>query len=86
MINVPALTEERRLNLVKQTKAEGEHARVSIRNARKEANDEIKKLQKDAISDDLAKDSEDRIQKLTDSYGKTVDSILEVKEKDIMTV
>ena len=86
MINVPALTEERRLNLVKQTKAEGEHARVSIRNARKEANDEIKKLQKDAISDDLAKDSEDRIQKLTDSYGKTVDSSLEVKEKDIMTV
>lgn len=86
MINVPPLTEERRLNLVKQTKTEGEHAKVSIRNARKEANDEIKRLQKDTISDDLAKDAEERVQKLTDSYGKTVESILEVKEKDIMTV
>jgi len=86
MINVPPLTEERRLNLVRQTKAEGEHAKVSIRNSRKEANDEIKKLQKDTISDDLAKDAEERVQKLTDSYGKTVESILEVKEKDIMTV
>ena len=86
MINVPPLTEERRLNLVKQTKAEGEHAKVSIRTARKEANDEIKKLQKETISDDLAKDAEERIQKLTDTYGKDVDSILEVKEKDIMTV
>jgi ribosome recycling factor len=86
MINVPPLTEERRLNLVKQTKAEGEHAKVSIRTARKEANDEIKKLQKETISDDLAKDAEERIQKLTGTYGKDVDSILEVKEKDIMTV
>jgi len=86
IINVPPLTEERRLNLVKQTKAEGEHAKVSIRNARKEANDEIKRLQKDTISDDLAKDAEERIQKLTDAYGKNVESILEVKEKDIMTV
>jgi len=86
IINVPPLTEERRLGLVKQTKTEGEHAKVSIRNARKEANDEIKKLQKDSISDDLAKDAEERIQKLTDAYGKNVDSILEVKEKDIMTV
>ena len=86
IINVPALTEERRLSLVKQTRSEGEHAKVSIRNARKEANDEIKKLQKEDISDDLAKDAEERIQKLTDSYGKMVDSILDVKEKDIMTV
>jgi len=86
IINVPPLTEERRFGLVKQTKTEGEHAKVSIRNARKEANDEIKKLQKDSISDDLAKDAEERIQKLTDAYGKNVDSILEVKEKDIMTV
>lgn len=86
MINVPPLTEERRRDLVKQTKAEGEHAKVSIRNARKEANDEIKKLQKDAISDDLAKDAEDRVQKLTDSYGSKVDSYLSTKESDIMTV
>ena len=86
IINVPPLTEDRRRDLVKQAKAEIENAKVSLRNIRQKANDEIKKLQKDAISDDLAKDSEDRIQKLTDSYGKTVDSILEVKEKDIMTV
>ena len=86
MINVPPLTEERRRELVRQTKAEGEHAKVSIRNARKEANDEIKKLQKDSISDDLAKDAEDRVQKLTDSYGSKVDSYLATKESDIMTV
>lgn len=86
MINVPPLTEERRINLVKQTKTEGEHAKVSIRNARKDANDEIKKLQKDTISDDLAKDAEDRVQKLTDKFSTKVDEILTVKEKDIMTV
>jgi ribosome recycling factor len=86
MINVPPLTEERRINLVKQTKTEGEHAKVSVRNARKDANDEIKKLQKDTISDDLAKDAEDRVQKLTDKFGVKVDEILTVKEKDIMTV
>jgi ribosome recycling factor len=86
MINVPALTEERRKNLVKQTKAEGEHARVSIRNARKDANDEIKRLQKETISDDLAKDAEDRVQKLTDKYTQQVDDYLAQKEKDIMTV
>ncbi|MEQ9187869.1 MAG: ribosome recycling factor [Cryomorphaceae bacterium] len=86
MINVPPLTEERRINLVKQTKAEGEHAKVSIRTARKDANDEIKKLQKETISDDLAKDAEDRVQKLTDTYATKVDDMLAQKEKDIMTV
>lgn len=86
MINIPPLTEERRKSLVKQTKAEGEHAKVSIRNARKEANDEIKSLKEDTISDDLAKDAEDRVQKLTDQYSQRVDDLLEMKEKDIMTV
>lgn len=86
IISVPPLTEERRRDLVKQTKAEAEHARVSIRNARKEANDEIKKLQKESISDDLAKDAEAKIQKLTDQYTEKVESYLEQKEKDIMTV
>lgn len=86
MINIPPLTEERRMNLVKQTKSEGEHAKVSIRNARKEANDEIKKLQKDTISDDLAKDAEENVQKLTDKYSAKVDDLLAQKEKDIMTV
>jgi len=86
MINVPPLTEERRRDLVKQSKSEAEHAKVSIRNARKEANDEVKKLQKDAISDDLAKEAEDRIQKLTDSFSSKVDDYFAMKEKDIMTV
>lgn len=86
MISVPPLTEERRKTLVKQTRAEGEHAKVSIRNARKDANDEIKKLKEDTISDDLAKDAEDRVQKLTDKYSSKVDEYLEIKEKDIMTV
>jgi len=86
MINVPPLTEERRISLVKQTKGEGEHAKVSIRTARKDANDEIKRLQKETISDDLAKDAEDSVQKLTDSFSTKVDDMLATKEKDIMTV
>jgi len=86
IINIPPLTEERRKQLVKQVKSEAEHAKVSIRNARKDANDEIKGLQKDTISEDLAKDAEDRIQKLTDSYSRKVDDLVVIKEKDIMTV
>jgi ribosome recycling factor len=86
MINIPPLTEERRKNLVKQARTEGEHARVSIRTARKEANDEIKRLQKDAISEDDAKKAEDQIQKLTNDYAQKVDDFLAAKEKDIMTV
>lgn len=86
MINIPALTEERRKDLVKQSRAEGEDAKVSIRNARKEANDEIKTLKEDTISDDLAKGGEDNIQSLTDSYVKKVDELLDIKEADIMKV
>ena len=86
MINVPPLTEERRIGLVKQTKTEGENAKVSIRNARKDANDEIKKLQKETISDDLAKTAEERIQKLTDEHSAKVEEHLALKEKEIMTV
>lgn len=86
MINIPPLTEERRRNLVKQTKAEGEAAKVSIRNARKEANDEIRSLKEETISDDLAKTAEDNVQKLTDTYSVKVDELLAIKEKDIMTV
>ncbi len=86
MINVPPLTEERRRDLVKRAKAEAEHARVSIRTARKEANDEIKKLQKDGLSEDLAKDAEGEVQKLTDSYNTRVDAEVTRKEKDIMTL
>jgi ribosome recycling factor len=86
IISVPPLTEERRRDLVKKVKSEAEDAKVGIRNARKEANDEIKKLEKDGLSEDLAKDAEGEVQKLTDEFGKRVDSEVERKEKDIMTV
>lgn len=86
MINVPMLTEERRRDLSKQAKAEGEHAKVGIRNARKEANDEIKKLKNDGLSEDLAKTAEADVQKVTDGFIAKVDHFIESKEKDIMTV
>lgn len=83
IINVPPLTEERRRQLVKQAKAEAEDAKVSIRSARQEANKEIKALD---ISEDLEKNAEIDIQELTDAYTKRVDTILEAKEGEIMTV
>lgn len=86
MINVPPLTEERRKDLVKRAKAEGEHAKVSVRTARKDANDEIKKLEKDGLSEDLAKDAEAEVQKLTDDFNTKIDNEVGRKEKDIMTI
>lgn len=86
IINIPPLTEERRKDLVKAAKREAENAKVSIRNIRKEANDEIKKLQKDGMSEDLAKNAEGDVQKSTDDYSGKVDQIFETKEKEIMTV
>ena len=83
MINVPPLTEERRKDLVKQAKAEAEHAKVGVRNARKEANNDLKKLD---ISEDLKKNTEKDIQALTDSCVQQVDQKLVLKEKEIMTV
>ena len=83
IINVPPLTEERRKDLAKQAKAEAEHAKVGVRNARKEANNDIKKLD---ISDDMKKNAEADIQKLTDNYVKEIDEKFVVKEKEIMTV
>ncbi len=83
IINVPPLTEERRKQLVKQAKAEAEDAKVSIRSARQEANKELKALE---ISEDLLKNAEVDVQELTDSYSKKVDSILSVKEAEIMKV
>jgi ribosome recycling factor len=83
MINVPPLTEERRIGLAKQAKSEAEHAKVGTRNARKDANNEIKKTD---LSDDLKKDAEVEIQKLTDAFVKEIDDKLSVKEKEIMTV
>ena len=83
---VPQLTEERRRDLVKNVKNEGENARVSIRNSRREANEEYKQMQKDGLSEDEAKTAEDHIQKLTDEYSEKVDKIVEAKEEDIMTI
>ena len=85
-INVPPLTEERRHDLVKQSKKECEDAKVSIRNARRDANEELKRMKKDGLSEDLEKDAEAVVQKITDDFIKKIDGMFEVKEKDIMTV
>ena len=85
-INVPALTEERRRELVKRAKGEGENAKVAIRNARRDAMDQLKKLQKDGLPEDIEKDDEEKVQKFTDKYVKRVVEVLDAKEKDIMPV
>jgi ribosome recycling factor len=85
-IVVPALTEERRRVLVRQVKAEGENCRVSIRNARRDAKEEIKKMQKEGLPEDTGKRAEQEIQNLTDSYSGKVDEILQKKEDEIMTI
>lgn len=84
IINVPPLTEERRRNLVKQAKSEAEDAKVGVRSARKEANTNIKKL--DHVSEDMQKNAEIDVQEMTDNYVKKIDHLLEVKEREIMTV
>jgi ribosome recycling factor len=86
IISVPPLTEERRRDLVKQAKAEAEDAKISIRNARKDANTDIKKLEKEGTSEDLCKNAEEDIQKLTDSFIRKVDDHLATKEAEIMKV
>ncbi|MDH5603250.1 MAG: ribosome recycling factor [Cyclobacteriaceae bacterium] len=86
IINVPVLTEERRHTLVKQAKHEGELAKVSIRNIRKETNDTLKKLSKDGVSEDEIKRAEEKTQKLTDIHIKKIDELIAKKETDIMHV
>ena len=85
-LNIPPLTEERRKGLVKQAKSEAENAKVSIRNIRRDINEGIRKLIKDGLAEDLAKDAEAKVQQLTDAYSIKADKHLEVKEKEIMTV
>ena len=85
-VNNPPLTEERRKELVKQAKHEGENTRVGIRNARRDAIEQIKKYQKDGLGEDLAKDFEAEIQKITDDFSKKVDAILDKKEKEILAI
>jgi len=83
IINVPALTEERRKELAKQAKSEAEDDKISVRNARRDANHDVKQLD---ISEDLKRNTEDTIQELTDKYIKIIDELFQAKEIEIMTV
>lgn len=83
---LPELTEERRKELVKDVKKKGENAKVAVRNIRRDANDTLKKLGKGDVSEDEIKELEDNIQKMTDKFIKEVDSMIEAKSKEILTV
>lgn len=86
-IPLPPLTEERRKELVKVVRGEGENAKIAIRNIRRDANSDIKTLQKDKeISEDEQRQAEDEIQKITDTYVKQVDDVLAGKEKELMEI
>jgi ribosome recycling factor len=86
IISVPPLTEERRRDLAKQAKSEAEDAKIGIRTARKDANTEIKKLEKNGLSEDAGKGAEEEVQNLTNSYIKKIDELLAHKEAEIMKV
>lgn len=86
IISVPPLTEERRRDLTKQAKSEAEDAKIGIRNARKDANTDIKKLEKDGTSEDICKSAEEDVQDLTNLYIKKIDDLLVHKEAEIMKV
>ena len=86
IISVPPLTEERRRDLAKQAKVEAEDAKIGIRNVRKDANTEIKKLEKDGTSEDVCKRAEEDVQQLTNSFIKKVDELLVIKDAEIMKV
>jgi ribosome recycling factor len=85
-LNLPPLTEERRKGLVKTVKQEGENARVSIRTARRDANEEFKKMQKEGLAEDAQKAAEEKVEKITEAYNKKVDEVVLKKEAEIMTV
>ena len=86
IISVPQLTEERRVQLVKQAKTVTEDGKIRVRNARKDANDEIKALLKEGVSEDAVKNAEIDVQELTDKFVKVMDELLTHKESEIMTV
>ena len=86
IVNVPPLTEERRRDLVRQAKSEIESSKISIRNIRQKANDEMKKLGKEGLSEDFVRDAEGSVQNLTNSYSSKIDAIYLEKEAAIMTV
>ena len=85
-LSIPPLTEERRKELVKQSKAEVENARISLRNARRDAVEQFKKAVKEGMPEDVSKDGEAQVQKLLEKFSKVVDAAFEKKEKEIMTV
>lgn len=85
-ITIPPLTEERRKMLVKQTKGEAEQAKVSVRNARREAIDGLKKAVKQGMPEDVEKDAENDVQKIHDKFMKKIDDLMAAKEKEILTV
>lgn len=85
-LNIPPLTEERRKALVKQSKQEAEEAKISVRNARRDAIEAIKKSVKDGVAEDVAKDAENEMQKLHDKFIKKIDEVFAAKEKEILTV
>ena len=85
-LNIPALTEERRRDLVKQVKGETESGKVAVRNIRKDVNDSLRKLQKEGTSEDAVRDAEAKVQKMTDAYIVKIDELLSKKEAEIMTI
>lgn len=85
-LGIPPLTEERRKQLAKQARHEGEEAKISVRNARREAIDHLKKMVKEGLPEDMEKDAEASVQKIHDKYIKKIDDMLAAKEKEIMTV
>jgi ribosome recycling factor len=85
-INIPMLTEERRGSLVKQVKHEGEETKISLRTARRETLEELKKMQKKGLAEDLEKTAQEKVQKMVDKFIVKVDQMLSAKEKDIMTI
>jgi ribosome recycling factor len=86
LISVPPLTEERRRDLVKMAKAEGENAKVAVRNNRKDAMDMIKSLKEDGLPEDMQKDAEGEVQTITNSFSNKIDDLIKDKETDIMTI
>jgi ribosome recycling factor len=85
-INIPPLTEERRHQLVKQVRNEGETAKISLRNARKWANDELKRMLKEGLPEDIEKDATENVQQMVHDFSLKVDKVMAAKEKDVMTV
>ena len=85
-ISIPPLTEDRRKALVKQSKGEAEQAKISVRNARRDAIEGLKKAIKEGMPEDVEKDAETSVQKVHDKYMKRIDEVLAAKEKEILTV